>query len=278
LKLWSWFVDWEKVFAGTKKLEKDLKLWESLLGSADFEGDCLRLLESNPQIVRAIPELIVREGKSPTKFSIAPNLADLTQDDIVFDFSEPASTDVQRRAVVQFMVETGLSRLFAPSGVKSLRDYMIGVEAGLNSNGRKNRSGSSMEDVVEAYLLGFCENRADVRYIRQATTKSILTEFGVDLHELGKDRRFDFAVHKPGKLVLMEVNLYNSSGSKLDSIARSYPDLAVQVAEAGHTFVWITDGPGWGKSMSSLEGAFRSMDHLWSLDMLYAGVLSDLLD
>ncbi len=278
LKLWSWFVDWRKVFSGVNRLEPKLRIWNELVGTSSFESDCLRLLEKNPEIVTVIPDLIVREGKSPRKFSVASDLADLTKDDLLFDFSIPADSPELRRSAVRFMIGTGLNSLFESGGVGSLRDYMIGVEAGLNSNGRKNRSGTSMEDVVGAYLQGFCGANSEVSFIAQATPQRVKEEFGLDIQDLGKDRRFDFAVHRDGKLVLMEVNLYNSSGSKLDSIARSYPELEDKVKAAGHTFVWVTDGPGWAKSISSLKDAHKTMDHLWNIEMLYSGAIKELLD
>lgn len=278
LKLWSWFVDWRKVFSGVSRLEPKLRIWDELLGTSDFEIDCFSLLEKHPEIVTVIPDLIVREGKSPRKFSVASDLTDLTKADLLFDFSVPATSPELRTSAVRFMVESGLSALFESGGVVSLRDYMIGVEAGLNSNGRKNRSGTSMEDVVGAYLQGFCDSSPDVSFIAQATPLRVKEEFGLDIQALGKDRRFDFAVHRGGKLVLMEVNLYNSSGSKLDSIARSYPELEEKVKAAGHTFVWVTDGPGWAKSMSSLRAAHLTMDHLWNIEILYSGAIRELLN
>ncbi len=278
LKLWSWFVDWDKVFRGVKRIEGRLEIWDSLLGSKNFDEDCLALLEAHPEIVLVLPELIVREGTSPSKFSVASDLTDLSKDDLLFDFSVPAVSESQRLSALMFLRETGLVSLFQDGGVKSLRDYMIGVEAGLNSNGRKNRSGTSMEEVVGAYLHGFCSRNQGASFVSQATPKVILEKFGIDVMELGRDRRFDFAVFKNGKLVLIEVNLYNSSGSKLDSIARSYPELNIQVKDAGHTFVWITDGPGWGKSLPSLRGAFSAMDHLWNIEMLYLGALDELVN
>ncbi len=277
LKLWSWFVDWDKVFGGVEKIEADIIVWNQLLGTTNFEQDCLKLLEKHPQIVRAIPEMVVREGTSPRKFSVASDISDLTKDDLQFDFGKPALSHEERKNAVSFMQNTGLARLFSKGGVSNLRDYMLGVEAGLNSNGRKNRSGTSMEDVVGAYLHGYCSSHEGTTFISQATSKAISQSFGLDVEELGKDRRFDFAVHKGGKLVLIEVNLYNSSGSKLDSIARSYPELDAQVSDSGHTFVWITDGPGWGKSLSSLRSAHSTMAHLWNIDILYSGALDELL-
>ena len=276
LKLWSWFVDWEGVFSTAHKQRSNLDKWNTLLGTSDFETDCLALLEKNPEIVKSIPSLLVREGKSPSKFSLVEDITDLTVPDLQFDFSVNAVSVEQRLSAIQFMVGTGLSKLFTSGKVSNLNDYLVGVEAGLNSNARKNRSGTSMETVVEAFLKVMSDKNPKVKFINQATGSEIKRLWGIDIGDLGKGRRFDFAISDGTKLVLMEVNLYNSSGSKLDSIARSYPELEGFVKNAGHSFVWVTDGPGWKQSISSLSAAFGSMDYLWNLEILYSGALEEL--
>jgi type II restriction enzyme len=275
LKFWDWFVDWNSVFANAKRHSQNLKIWNQLIGTSDFESDCSSLLEQNPQIAQSIPALLVREGSGSTKFSLVQDISDLTLGDLEFDFSKPATTEDLRKSTIQFMIGTGLSKLFTSGTITNLNDYLVGVEAGLNSNARKNRSGTSMETVVEAFLNVFCKQHPSIKYLSQATTTEIKREWNIEIGSLGEGRRFDFAISDGRKLVLMEVNLYNSAGSKLDSIARSYPELEGFVKEAGHTFVWVTDGPGWKKSLSSLGKAFGNMDHLWNLEVLYAGALND---
>lgn len=278
LKLWDWFVDWKVVFANAKMHEENLEIWNQLIGTSDFETDCETLLESHPQIAQSIPALLVREGSGSSKFSLVQDISDLTQEDLEYDFSKPADSEELRESTIQFMIGTGLSKLFTSGSVTNLNDYLVGVEAGLNSNARKNRSGTSMETVVEAFLNVFCAKNPNINYLRQATTSEIKRQWSIDIGSLGEGRRFDFAISDGKRLVLMEVNLYNSSGSKLDSIARSYPELEGFVKNAGHTFIWVTDGPGWKKSLSSLGKAFVNMEHLWNLEVLYSGALNDIFD
>jgi type II restriction enzyme len=278
LKLWGWFVDWDTVFGNAKKSRQHLNIWNQLIGTSNFSDDCDQLLVSHPEIVKAIPALLVREGRGGAKFSLVQDIADLTLDDVEYDFSKPATTPELRASAIEFMEGTGLSKLFTSASISNLNDYLVGVEAGLNSNARKNRSGTSMETVVEAFLKVFTQKNPSISYMSQATTSEIKRAWKIDIGDLGNGRRFDFAVSNGRKLVLMEVNLYNSSGSKLDSIARSYPELESFVKEAGHTFVWITDGPGWKKSLASLSKAFESMEHLWNLEILYSGALNDLFE
>ena len=52
-----------------------------------------------------------------------------------------------------FMKKTGLFDLIANHVINNLVDYVTGVEVGLDSNGRKNRGGHLMENLVEDYLV-----------------------------------------------------------------------------------------------------------------------------
>ena len=59
-----------------------------------------------------------------------------------------------------FMRKTGLFDMIANHLVNNLVDYVLGIETGLDSNGRKNRGGHQMEDLVEKYIVaaGFKKN------------------------------------------------------------------------------------------------------------------------
>ena len=47
------------------------------------------------------------------------------------------------------MRKTGIFDLISKHIINNLVDYATGVEVGLDSNGRKNRGGHLMEDLVE---------------------------------------------------------------------------------------------------------------------------------
>lgn len=51
-----------------------------------------------------------------------------------------------------FMRKTGLFNLIENHIVNNLIDYALGVETGLDSNGRKNRGGHLMENLVEDFI------------------------------------------------------------------------------------------------------------------------------
>ena len=173
------------------------------------------------------------------------------------------------------MRNTGLVKLFSKDGVKNLVDYAIGVEAGLDSNGRKNRSGTSMESVVEAYLNDFTKN-SKLKFIPQATPKKIKELWGFNVPVDKSSRSFDFAISNGIQLVLMEVNFYGGGGSKLKATAGEYKGLHDLLNLPNVKFVWITDGEGWTTTKLPLKSAYEHIDYVWNLNWLSRGYLEDL--
>ncbi len=252
-----------------------LNLWNYLLGKSNFEQEFLELLKQHPEIVSAIPSLIVRDGSASQVFSIVSDISDLTKPDLVFDFSRPALTETDRKLALQFFKQTGLIKLFTKEGVKNLVDYVIGVEAGLDSNGRKNRSGTSMETIVESYIDPYCKTHG-LKYLSQATPNAIQEHWGFKVPVDKSSRRFDFAISNGKKLVLMEVNFYGGGGSKLKATCGEYKGLNELLHVPNVDFVWITDGEGWNTTKEPLRSAFEALDFLWNLDWLSRNYLDDL--
>ena len=275
LKYWDYFVNWDKVFRNTKEIEIHLNLWNYLLGKDDFEKEFDILLDKHPEIVRALPSLIVRDGSASQIFDIVDDRNDLTKADLHFDFSIPANTPEKRKLALRFVKESGLIVLCKKDGIKNLVDYVLGVEAGLDSNGRKNRSGTAMESTVKAYLEKFCPKNG-LDFIPQATPKLISAKWGFDIPVDKSSRSFDFAISNGKKLVLMEVNFYSGGGSKLKATAGEYKDLDRFLEIPNVDFVWITDGDGWHTTKLPLRSAYDKIDFIWNLNWLNRGYLADL--
>ena len=279
LKLWEYFVNWEKVFRNTKDIEIQLNIWNYLLGKENFDNEFLNLLTKHPEIVHAIPSLVVRDGDASEVFSVVEDLQDLTKPDLVFDFSKPAISSTDRQLALKFVKDSGLIQLFAKDKIKNLVDYVIGVEAGLDSNGRKNRSGDCMQKVVEMYLRKFC-TKTNCEYIPQATSSKIKAKWNFEVPVDKSSRAFDFAISNGKKLILMEVNFYGSKGgSKLKATAGEFKELYDFLKENSPKtdFVWITDGKGWHTAKKPLESAFERIDYVWNLAWLSKGYLEDLI-
>jgi len=276
LKLWDYFVNWEKVRRNSEAFKEQLNKWNSLLRKNNFDDEFRQLLRNSPEIVSAIPALIVRDGEASKTFEIVRKLGNLDAKDLQFDFSQPAKNEAQIELALQFVKESGLIYLFAKNGVSNLNDYLVGVEAGLDSNGRKNRSGTTMETVVESYLKNFL-SKTNWDYITQATQKAIKIKWGFDVPVDKATRAFDFALSNGKKLILIEVNFYGGGGSKLKSTAGEYKGLHDLVSSKTTDFIWITDGKGWETTKLPLKSAYEHIHYVWNLDWLNRGYLKDLI-
>jgi len=152
---------------------------------------------------------------------------------------------------------------------------MIGVEAGLDSNGRKNRNGHSMEKVVEYFIQDLC-TRYGFKYLKEADSSKIKKELGYSVPIDKSSRRYDFVVSSGEELVLFETNYYSGSGSKLKSTAGEYRNL-FDVLQGKYRFVWITDGFGWASTTRPLRETFDHIEYIFNLNMLEKGILDFIL-
>jgi type II restriction enzyme len=159
--------------------------------------------------------------------------------------------------VVEFLQGTGLADIFQSRRIKNLVDYVFGIETGLDTNARKNRSGHIMENTVAKILK---DN--GVAFLQEVYS----SEFP-ELSVLGTDeKRFDFYIKTPTKKYLIEVNFYSGGGSKLNEVARAYTELAPKVNSVkGFEFVWITDGIGWKSARNKLEEAYNTIPSVYNL-------------
>ena len=179
-----------------------------------------------------------------------------------------------------FMRKTKLFDLLENHIVSNLVDYATGVETGLDSNGRKNRGGHQMEDLVESYIqkAGF---KRDVNYFKEMYVSEVSRKWNIDLSAVsnqGKmEKRWDFVVKTDICIYLIETNFYGSGGSKLNETARSYKTLAQEVATIeGVTFIWFTDGCGWNSARHNLEETFDVLDTVYNIQDLENGVIKHL--
>jgi type II restriction enzyme len=275
IMLWSYFVNWEKVFNKTKKIEIALNNLNYLIGKNDFDNEFKFLIKENPEIAKIIPVLVVRDGKNTDKFNI---LVDYKGKKLVYeeyDFSKEkiSSKDIEKYLV--FVKESGLKDLIISQKIKNLVDYMIGVEAGLDSNGRKNRGGHSMEDILEFFIQDVCKNKK-YSYIKEANSEKITKEWGYNVPVDRSSRRYDFVVNTGKELIIFETNFYGGGGSKLKSTAGEYRDL-FNVLNSKYKFIWITDGYGWKSTTRPLRETFNNNDYVVSLNMIEKGILNEII-
>lgn len=159
--------------------------------------------------------------------------------------------------IMVFLEGTGLADVFRNQEIKDLEDYVFGVETGLDTNARKNRSG----EVAEALVARLFYN-AGIACRQQVSSN----EFPEVAAALGADQKvFDFVVSTGEKTYLIEVNFYSGGGSKLNEVARSYTDIAPKINSVdGFEFVWITDGIGWNSARNKLQEAFATIPSIYN--------------
>ena len=179
-----------------------------------------------------------------------------------------------------FMRKTGLFDLLAKHIIHNLVDYATGVETGLDSNGRKNRGGHLMEDLVEGFIrkAGFVRN---INYFKEMYIHQITEKWDMDLSAISNqgttEKRFDFVIKTDNMLYGIETNFYSGGGSKLNETARSYKTLAEEAETInGFTFVWFTDGKGWFSARNNLKETFDIMEHIHNIQDMENGIMMEI--
>lgn len=268
IKTWDYFVNWNKVFTNSASFEIALNKLNYLLGKDDLQGEFYRLYESNPDIAKALPVLLaVRENNLEIYNKTSKELES-------YNFSGEGG-DVNK--YFEFLDKSGLIKLFQRDGIKNLVDYVIGVEVGLDSNGRKNRGGTLMEEIVGLFLEDFCKQN-NLKYIPQASPSKIKLKWNFDIVVDKSERSFDFAIYNPlsNKIKLFETNFYNSGGSKLKAVCGEFRSLYDELKRQNIEFIWITDGLGWHTAKRPLEETYNHNDYIFNLFMLEDGALNEL--
>ncbi len=268
IKTWGYFVNWHKVFANRAELEITLNKLNYLLGKENLREEFYRLFASNPDIVKAFPVLIAVRDSKIEVFDKA------TKDTELFDFSRGLDSADK---YYNFLEETQLARLFKSGSIKNLVDYVTGIEVGLDSNGRKNRGGFLMEDIVGTFLSDYCRQNG-FECLAQARPSIIKAQWGIDVKINKSERSFDFAIFNPTtrNLKLFETNFYNGGGSKLKSVCGEFKGLNDELKMQNIDLIWITDGLGWHTAKRPLEEAYGHNNYIFNLDMLENGALDHL--
>ncbi len=268
IKTWDYFVNWKKVFVNSSDFEIILNKLNYLLGKENLEVEFIKLYETNPDIVKALPVLLAVREKKLEIFDKT------TKNSEFFDFS---GTEKDPKKYFEFLEKSGLAKLFQKDGIKNLVDYVMGIEVGLDSNGRKNRGGTLMEEIVGTFLDEFCTKNG-YEYMSQANSTKIKSKWNFDVKVNKSERNFDFAVYNPKnkKIKLFETNFYNGGGSKLKAVCGEFKSLFTELKSQDIDFIWITDGLGWHTAKKPLEETYHNNEYVFNLNMLESGILDQL--
>lgn len=268
---YDYYVDFGKVVKNVERMKVELNILNSLIGSNDIEQDFLHILKKYPETLKCIPMLLAVRS-----YEIYAQDSDGA---FLYRFDKMNYTVEQYKI---FMQKTGLFDMIANHLVNNLFDYALGIETGLDSNGRKNRGGHQMEKLVESYIqkAGF---KKDSTYFKEMYLDDVERRWGLKLAALsnqGKTRkRFDFVIKTYSMVYAIETNFYGGTGggSKLNETARSYKMLAQEAATVdGFTFVWFTDGTAWRSAKGNLRETFDMMDTIYSIDDMENGIMKTL--
>ncbi|MBR3980909.1 MAG: type II restriction endonuclease [Bacteroidales bacterium] len=243
----DFFCDFEKIGRNVDDIKLSLCMLNSLIGTSDLRKSVETIWNRDKTAFSVLPILIaVRDEGSKKVLDTLNNIVEI----------KTFFGSIDR--VIEFLESTGLADLFRKRSIKDLVDYVFGIETGLDTNARKNRSGHIMENTVAQI---FKDNNIKYRQEIYSSEWQAITDV------LGDDeKRFDFVIEKPNKTYLIEVNFYSGGGSKLNEVARSYSDIAPKINSVkGFEFVWITDGIGWKSAKNKLQEAYSIIPRVYNL-------------
>lgn len=266
---YTYYVDFEKIYKNVDKVKVELNILNSLIGSQNIEEEFQNILIKYPETLECIPLLLaVRSREIFIKDKMNEYLFKF--DKMIYSIED----------YIRFMRESGLFDLLQNHIINNLYDYVLGIEVGLDSNGRKNRGGHLMENLVEEYIekAGY---KKDVNYFKEMYLSDIEKKLNLDLSAMSGNnvstKRFDFVIKTENQVYVIETNFYSSGGSKLNETARSYKMLAEESKKVnGVTFIWFTDGIGWLSARKNLEETFNEMETIYNIVDLENGILNNL--
>lgn len=243
----DFFCDFDKIAANVDNIKLSLCMLNSMIGTTDLRRSVETIWKRDRSAFSVMDILIAvrSEGKKVVLNSAG--------DCIILD---RLFTSID--GVMEYLEGTGLADLFRQKKINDLVDYVFGIETGLDSNARKNRSGRVMEGMVASIL-----KKNGIKFRQEVYS----TEWPNLQRVLGDDeKRFDFVIQTPKKTYLIEVNFYSGGGSKLNEVARSYSDIAPKINSVhGFEFVWITDGIGWKSAKNKLQEAYSIIPSIYNL-------------
>lgn len=250
----DFFCDFDKIHSNVNDIKLSLCMLNSLIGATDIRSAVETIWKRDRTAFNVMDILIA--VRSEGKKKVLNSLGECVALDTFFE-----SID----GVMEFLENTGLAEVLQSRKITNLVDYVFGVETGLDSNARKNRSGHVMENMVAEI---FDKNAITYR------TEVYSREWSEITDALGDDeKRFDFVIETEDKTYLIEVNFYSGGGSKLNEVARSYSDIAPKInAVNGFEFVWITDGIGWKSAKNKLQEAFNIIPSIYNLTTIHSFV------
>lgn len=265
-----WF-NFEKVRKNVDELGADIFTLDFLVGKNKPEVELF--FKEKPELLKLIPKLLGIRSNLMKNGILG---VDGFEETYYLNFEDIEINKLDK--YIEFIDESGLMEMFKNGISKSVKDYYVGVEAGMDSNGRKNRSGKIGEEFLEKHLSKFASENG-YEWLGQTTTSSVKEKYDVNLEKIFDNRRFDGSLYKPEskKLILFEINIFNAGGSKSKSASTEFQTLKNRISSTYHDFIYITDGDGWKSDQSHLREAIENIGHVFNTKMVKAGWVEDYL-
>ncbi len=270
-KTFSYFVDWPKVKENIQRYDYEINILNYLIGSTNAQAKLKEILGKNPEVLPVIPLIIaVRDSE----INVIEDPIKPTETMKQFNFyKKDKLSEKEIEKIASFCEKSGILKLFSDFKIKNLRDFLLGVETGLDTNARKNRSGTAMESLISPIL----DKIKGVKIIKQKTFKHLEEKEKIKIPQKLSNRKFDYVIINKDKYFNMEVNYYDGQGSKPQEIVDSYINRRNELVKESWGFIWLTDGVGWRGGTSQITNAFNDMEYVLNIEFARKGILENII-
>jgi len=270
-KTYSYFVDWGKVKEHVQKYDYEINILNYLVGVPDPRIKLKEIIEKNPEVLPVLP-LIIAVRDLGISVIEDPSKPSETLKEFNFEKKDKLSNG-EIETILSFCDKAGILNLFSGFKIKNLKDFLLGVETGIDTNARKNRSGEAMETLVDPIL----NTIKGITVIKQKTFGFLEDKHKIKIPERLRNRKFDYVVIAKTKYFNIEVNYYDGQGSKPQEIVDSYTNRKKELGSENWIFIWLTDGVGWKQGTHQMTNAFNDMEYILNIDFARKGILQEIL-
>lgn len=272
---YNFFVDWEKVRSNVDRFNVEINILNSLIGSKNIALDFSKLLKKYPEVIEVIPIIIALREK---KVKIVEDFTTKDVNIIEYLFEKRNTfSDGEIRKLTHFCQKTGLFNLLSDKKLQNLRDYILGVEVGMDTHARKNRSGEAMELAITPLLKTFERSIEDFQVVAQKRFRYLKEKLKLAPPDSLLDRKFDFLLIHKEKYFNLEADYFKVTGSKPQEIVDAYLNRQKELHSVGWQFIWITDGEGWRGQKNQLRKSLQEMDYVLNLHFIREGMLEEII-
>lgn len=268
---YNFFVDWQKIEENIAKYKLEIGLLSALTGSPNLEHDFKNLIKKYPEVIKVLPLLIAVRDRNIKVVETLGSSEPLR----TFIFDQPPRTNEQIEQIYEFYLKTGIFELVRR--LNNLKDYLTGVEVGMDTHARKNRSGIAMELAVLPLVQAIVDANPALLFLFQKQFKEIENAWSLPVPNSLRERKFDYLVKKNTTVINIEVNFYAGGGSKPQEIVDSYINRQNELHEGQWEFIWITDGYGWKTARNQIMRAFNEVGYILNLEFAKKGLLKHII-